>query len=1031
VRLLQKFMLVLGLAFILPAVVLAVTAHMTLRRVAEGAEEKGTQALRGAEKERQIQLSRHHALMIEHFLGQHQADVDALAALYQRLERGEGVTIGEPASAPYEGADTAGLPPYGYVHPTWGAYADYEHRGQACPWLPRPQVEQVRADPAFREHISRELDQLMAMTPFLSDVLSHRRQSLDLVWIVLADGPNNVQPPYDYPAMIAADPAIPDVDERQQDYVLLLDEEHNKDRQTRWLEPYLDPFKGVWMTSCVAPMYRGDRFLGTVGLDVLLPIITSQVIDLEARSGGYAFLLAASGRIIAVSPDGIGDLAVDDAHRQALAQIFEPVEAQHWTSALQQALQTSLAQSTSQDVQALQAAMRGQEQGEAEISLSGEKKLITFARVPSSGWSLGVVVPVSKVHETAAPIGQAIHAGGMSLIRQFWLFVLALGGASVGFAVLTHQQALVPLARLTERVGRLSWERLDYQPRDAARRDELGRLDRKFHEAVGQIRRSRDEVELRRAELEDANRRLTAVNTDLAIEVEHRQQAQAALRHEMETLSVTLRSIGDAVLVTDAAGRITMLNPVAEELTGWPETLAVGRPLAEVFVIEHEETGQRVPDPVHRVLGSGRVVGLANHTRLIARDGAGRSIADSAAPIRNGAGVIQGVILVFRDVSGQRRLDAELARIQALETVGLLAAGIAHDFNNLLSAIQGNLSLLEGALPGGEVGGERLARASKAVDRARDLTVQLLTFSTGGEPVRRILALPDLLRDATSFALRGATIAARFEIAGDLWAVDADAGQISQVLQNLVINAEQAMPGGGTITVSARNYTVPPGDDLPLPLGPYVRVGVRDRGTGIPESLLGRIFSPFFSTKPRGSGLGLAVCHSVILKHGGHIAVESRVGEGSLFEFWLPASPTAPVAAEVTRPLEITGKGRILVMDDDVSILEVAADMLASLGYQAECVPDGETALERCAVARGAGQPYDLLILDLTVPGRMGGAEVVQRLSELADTTRAVVSSGYSNDPIMADPAAHGFAGMVRKPYGMRDLGRELKRVLG
>lgn len=474
-----------------------------------------------------------------------------------------------------------------------------------------------------------------------------------------------------------------------------------------------------------------------------------------------------------------------------------------------------------------------------------------------------------------------------------------------------------------------------------------------------------------------------------------------------------------------------MLNPVAEELTGWPESLAVGRILGEIFVIEHEETGEPVPDPVSRVLTSGRVVGLANHTRLVARDGTHRSIADSAAPIRNGSGVIQGVILVFRDVTGQRRLESELARIQALETVGVLAAGIAHDFNNLLSAIQGNLSMLEGALEAGTEAEERLGRASRAVARARDLTVQLLTFSTGGEPVRRILALPTLLRDAAGFAMRGASIALRFDLADGLWAVDVDAGQISQVVQNLVINAEQAMSGGGTVTVSARNYTVDPGDDLPLPVGAYVRVGVRDRGHGIPETLVSRIFDPFFSTKARGSGLGLAVCHSVILKHGGHIAVESRVGAGSLFEFWLPASPAAVVTHEVPAPAPIAGRGRILVMDDDDAIRAVAADMLDSLGYQVECVPDGETALERCHAAHAASQPYDLLILDLTVSGRMGGAEVVQHLAARNDPTRAVVSSGYSNDPIMADPAAHGFAGMVRKPYGLRDLGEELKRVLG
>ncbi len=513
--------------------------------------------------------------------------------------------------------------------------------------------------------------------------------------------------------------------------------------------------------------------------------------------------------------------------------------------------------------------------------------------------------------------------------------------------------------------------------------------------------------------------------------------AQHELESERHRLRVTLESIGDGVIATDPRGAVTLLNPTAALLTGWSEDEALGRPLVEVFRIVNETTGEPVKNPVDEVIATGQVVGLANHTVLIARDGAERAIADSAAPILDDDGQVVGVVLVFRDVTEERHSEAERARAQHLESLGVLAGGIAHDFNNLLMGVSANMEAARRGIPVSHPAYGHLARAEAACFRATHLTRQLLTFARGGDPVRHKVDLAAHLEEWASFPLRGANVALDLVLETGLWPVEADPGQIEQVVTNLVLNARQAMPGGGSVRVAARNRVVEPGEHPSLEPGRYLEIEVADTGTGIPPEHLSRIFDPYFTTKQAGSGLGLATAHSIVQRHGGAVSVDSRPGQGSRFRVLLPAAPEAepsgttggrppPPAAD---PVPSSDR-RVLVMDDEEIIRTVVTDGLSSMGYETAVASDGAEAVARYRAAREAGTPFDLVILDLTVPDGMGGVETLEELRQIDPGVRAVASSGYASDPVLADPQRFGFSAAVAKPFRLTELDRTIRSVL-
>jgi PAS domain S-box-containing protein len=515
-----------------------------------------------------------------------------------------------------------------------------------------------------------------------------------------------------------------------------------------------------------------------------------------------------------------------------------------------------------------------------------------------------------------------------------------------------------------------------------------------------------------------------------AAEIE-RKRSEEDLAAEKERLQVTMKSMADGFITIDNSGSVLMLNPVAESLTGWTQEDAAGKPLATVFQIFNERNRKRYTLAIQRIVEAGIAEGVDGPALMISRDGSERLVESNAAPIRDRSGGRVGAVVVFRDVTEKRRLDEERQKADKLESLGVVAGGIAHDFNNLLTAILGNISLALLCAPDPEVG-ERLGAAKRATNRAQELAQQLLTFAKGGAPVKQTASMAQLLRDTLSLTLHGSKAHCEFQVSDDLWPVDIDPGQMSQVINNLAMNADQAMPAGGVLHVQAENIElVTHSVSLGLDAGRWVRISLQDQGIGIPEEYLKKIFDPYFTTKPKGSGLGLATAYSIVKNHHGIIAVDSKPGQGSTFTICLPASEhELSVQDAGPVPMAPAGTARVLVLDDEEAICMLVTCALEELGYKVTETNDGTQAIAAYEKAMKDGTPFDLFISDLTIPGGMGGQETIKRLLEIDPDIRAIVSSGYANDPVMSRHEEYGFSGMIAKPYEIDALGRKVAEVL-
>jgi PAS domain S-box-containing protein len=519
-------------------------------------------------------------------------------------------------------------------------------------------------------------------------------------------------------------------------------------------------------------------------------------------------------------------------------------------------------------------------------------------------------------------------------------------------------------------------------------------------------------------------------------DVTERRRFEKEIAAEKESLAVTLRSIGDGVITTDIQGKIIILNNEAERLTGWSSQEAVGQPLKSVFNIAIDLAVQaRAHRGAYRNEAQSILLGLPENATLTSRDGSERIVEQSASPIRDNKNELAGVVLVFRDITERQRDEAERRKAETLEQLGLLAGGIAHDFNNLLTAIIGNISLASLLLPPDGEMVTRLVDAKNASMRARDLAQQLLTFARGGAPIKKTASIGKLIQDTVSFSLRGSHSRSEFQFGADLWPAEIDPGQISQVIANLVVNADQAMPNGGTLHVSCENvrYNATTAPAIPdLPPGDYIQIRIRDEGVGIPEQYLKRIFDPYFTTKPKGNGLGLATAYSIIKNHNGLVTVQSEVHFGSTFTIYLPAAlyQETPVESPGMITPPVSGTGRVLVVDDEEAIRTLVHFTLTRLGYD---VMEAETALEGVNLYREkleTGERFDAVILDLTLPGGMGGKEALKKLIELDPTVNAIVSSGYATDATMSRYQDFGFRGVIAKPYEASELGKIVHDVI-
>jgi two-component system, cell cycle sensor histidine kinase and response regulator CckA len=515
-------------------------------------------------------------------------------------------------------------------------------------------------------------------------------------------------------------------------------------------------------------------------------------------------------------------------------------------------------------------------------------------------------------------------------------------------------------------------------------------------------------------------------------DITERKHVEDTLRRNEEMVRNILNSVDEGFIVVDQDYRIQTANRAYCNQIGLPHDEVVGKicfklphKLGRPCYVEGEECA------VRNAFNTGEASFVYNN--LHDADGNILRVETKAFPLKDASGQVTSVIESITNITAKHLLEQERLKMQKLEAVGTLAGGIAHDFNNLLQGVFGYISLAKLTAYGRKKSLAALEQAEKALQMSIKLTNQLLTFSKGGKPVKKLIDLSLTIENAVQFALSGSRSDYRIVADDGLWQVEVDEGQISQVIQNIVLNAEQAMLEGGRVEITARNVHIAHNDPLQgLEKGRYVQISIKDSGIGIPEEYIAKIFDPYFTTKEKGSGLGLATSYSIIKNHSGLIEVKSEVGKGTTFFIYLPAFAAREIT-ESLQPQTVVSPVRslkVLIMDDDKVILDVAGKLIKVLGHDAEFSAHGEEAIEKYRIEKQSGKPFDLVILDLTIKGGMGGAETMEKLMEIDPGVKAIVSSGYSDDDIVSNHKQQGFKAFLKKPYSLEKLQEILNSVL-
>jgi two-component system, cell cycle sensor histidine kinase and response regulator CckA len=504
----------------------------------------------------------------------------------------------------------------------------------------------------------------------------------------------------------------------------------------------------------------------------------------------------------------------------------------------------------------------------------------------------------------------------------------------------------------------------------------------------------------------------------MVADIRERLRAQHALRESKERFQSLVETTSDWIWEVDGDCRYTYASPRVRDLLGYDPHEVIGK--TPFDLMPPEEAG-RVKETFQDIMRSCKPFSNLEN-RNLCRDGREIVLETSGIPVRTEEGKLCGYRGVDRDITARKRLEEELLRTLKLESIGTLAGGIAHDFNNTLTMILGNITLIKTLVAGNDRAAELLLEAEEACSRATAISRRLITFSGGGAPVKESLNLCGIIRDTVELTLSGSNVRPEFTIAMDCCSMTCDSDQIGQMLAALVTNAREAMPRGGALGVSITRVELDGPNPCALPTGPYMQISMRDHGPGIPRDLLGRIFDPFFTTKAVHTGLGLSLAHSIAKRHGGWITVHSEPGAGSTFDVYLPIGQNARRGNEsIEQPATFSG-GKVLVMDDEPLIRTVVGRMLESLGHKAALCADGREAVRQYGDALKTGEPYDLVIVDLTVPGGMGGQETLSAIREIDPKATVVVSSGFSEDAVMADYLNAGFSGALPKPYSLHQL---------
>ncbi|UCF05170.1 MAG: PAS domain S-box protein [bacterium] len=511
---------------------------------------------------------------------------------------------------------------------------------------------------------------------------------------------------------------------------------------------------------------------------------------------------------------------------------------------------------------------------------------------------------------------------------------------------------------------------------------------------------------------------------EITMDITEKRRAEESLRESEEKYRNVVEHASDGIVIAQG-DTLMFANSKASEILGYPAEELIGMMWEKLVPADVRDISLKRYDRL--------MEGVEDEQRyeLTVPDSKGEQKLLDVYVNKTSLEGDPAIIIFFRDITKQRRLEEEIQKAEQLESIGILAGGIAHDFNNILTAILGNITLATKQTGGNKSLREALCDAEKATLRARDLTQQLLTFSKGGEPIKAIASLGELIHESASFALRGSNVSCEYMLPNTLWNSNIDKAQVSQVIHNLVINAVQAMPGGGTIFVAAENITIGNKNIINLEPGNYIKVSVRDKGIGIAPEYIEHVFDPYFTTKKRGSGLGLAVSYSIIKKHHGHITLESELNKGTTFYIYLPATHEEITVTPFEHHEEfIKHQGRILLMDDEEIVRKVAKRIIEEIGFTVVTASDGAETIELFSASKEKGNHFDAIIMDLTIPGGMGGLETIRKLREIDREVRVIVSSGYSNDPVLANYAEYGFNGYIPKPYKLGEMRSALSKVL-
>jgi PAS domain S-box-containing protein len=549
---------------------------------------------------------------------------------------------------------------------------------------------------------------------------------------------------------------------------------------------------------------------------------------------------------------------------------------------------------------------------------------------------------------------------------------------------------------------------------------------------ISKRKRAEDDLKRAYASLEEMVKErtmeLSETNKNLRKEIRDRRKAQDQVRRNEEEymliakeLNIVLHGITDLIVLCDKDMKIVWANKAAAESIGKTPDELKGKHCNELW---HNRNIAPEDCPIWNTLESGR----ENENIQKTPDGSIWEV--RAYPLLDEHGTIRGAIEITRNVTESKILEEEMQKRQKLESLGTLAGGIAHDFNNILTVILGNISFAKMLLNTDDKVYTRLNDVENASLKAKDLTSQLLTFSKGGSPLKKIIHLDRLLHDTAILALQYAEVKPEFSFPKDLWQVEVDESQIAQVVNNIINNAEQAMPQGGVITISSENIELENQKHIPMPSGKYVKVSITDTGQGIQKEHIQNIFDPFFTTKKQGYGLGLATSYSIIKKHGGYITADSRIGKGTTIVMYLPASSGQQSSSKNEFEEMYMGKGNILFMDDEDFIRDLAENILTHLGYKVTFARNGQEALEEYKKAREKGTAFDAVILDLTIPGGMGGKDCIKKLKKMDPDVKAIVSSGYSDDPVVTNPQKYGFRAYIAKPYKIQTLSTVLNKTI-